>query len=203
MSDCEQKARCAAIVLAAGASTRLGQPKQLLRLDGESLLRRTVRLAFEAGCSPVFAVLGFNAQRMQQELLVSGAKVVVNPNWRSGMGSSLRCGISALMAEDPVPPKTMLLVCDQARLSGESLSELIRVNAQGRSLITASRYASRLGVPAIFDKQLYADLLKVEGDQGARSVIQRYLDQTTTVEFHDGIIDIDTPDDLIDLGVNS
>lgn len=190
---------CAAIVLAAGASTRLGQPKQLLKVSGETLLRRTVRLAAESGCAPIFVILGFEADRMRQELRDLEAKPVLNPDWQSGMGSSLRSGIDAVMKESPEPQKTLVLLCDQPSLSAEILSSLLQTSAEKKSLITASSYAGRSGVPAIFDKELYPDLLKVEGDQGARSVIQRYSDQTSTVEFPSGIIDIDTPTDLANL----
>jgi len=190
---------CAAIVLAAGASTRLRQPKQLLKLNGETLLHRTVRLAQQAGCNPVFVVLGFEAARMQQELNGLEANPVINENWPSGMGSSLRSGIDAVMKESPQPQKTLVLLCDQPTLSAEILSKLLRTSAKAKSLITASGYAGRFGVPAIFDQQLYPDLLKVEGDQGARSVIQRYIDQTSVVEFPGGVIDIDIPEDLANL----
>jgi molybdenum cofactor cytidylyltransferase len=190
---------CAAIVLAAGASTRLGQPKQLLRLDDETLLHRTVRLAAESGCAPVFVILGFEADRMRQELHGLEARPVLNPDWQSGMGSSLRSGIEAVTKENPQPQKALVLLCDQPSLSAEILSILLQTSAEKKSLITASSYAGRSGVPAIFDRQLYPELLKVEGDQGARSIIQRYADQTATVEFPSGFIDIDTPEDLRNL----
>lgn len=190
---------CAAIVLAAGASTRLGRPKQLLKVDGESFLRRTVRLAAEAGCNPILVVLGFESPGMQQELCGLDTKIVINSDWQSGMGSSLRCGVDALMKENPLPGRVLLLLCDQAKLSAKILFDLMGTSAKAGSLITASSYAGRLGVPAIFHQQLYPDLLKVEGDQGARAVIQDYLNQTTAVDFPDGAIDIDTPQDLASL----
>src|ERR1700758_5100725 len=99
MSDRNLGTGCATLVLAAGASTRLGQPKQLLKVDGESLLRRTVRIAAETGCGPIFVVLGFDSENMRKELCNQGPKIVINPDWHSGMGSSLRCGINALMEE--------------------------------------------------------------------------------------------------------
>ena len=194
MSD--RSSACAAIILAAGASTRLGQPKQLLKLNGETLLHRTARLAAEAGCNPVFVVFGFESPRMQQELSDLTAKQILNPDWASGMGSSLRSGIEAVMNETPVPQKTLVLLCDQPRLSAETLSSLFKTSAESKSLITASSYAGRTGVPAIFDQQLYCDLLQLEGDQGARSIIQSHINQTLVVEFLGGIVDIDTPEDL-------
>jgi len=199
MSDPDSGASCAAVVLAAGASTRLGQPKQLLRVNSESLLHRVVRLATEAGCAPTFVVLGFDAERMQQELDNSGVKIVFNPDWQSGMGSSLRCGMSAVMKENPLPQKALLLLCDQAKLSAVFLSRLIQGSKERDSRITASSYAGRFGVPAIFDKQFYPELLQIEGDQGARALIQQYQKQATMVDFPEGTVDIDTPEDLATL----
>jgi molybdenum cofactor cytidylyltransferase len=188
--------RCAAIVLAAGASTRLGQPKQLLQLDGESLLHRTVRIAGEAGCDPIFVVLGYEAERMRQEITDLQPMPVINPDWESGMASSLRCGVEGLMKKTPLPRRVLVLLCDQAKLSAEILSRLIQTSARTNSVITASNYAGRLGVPAIFHESLYPDLLEVKGDQGARAVIMQHVNQTSAVEFSEGAVDIDTPQDL-------
>ncbi|WP_158748630.1 NTP transferase domain-containing protein [Acidobacterium sp. S8] len=187
---------CAAIVLAAGASTRLGQPKQLLRLNEESLLRRSVRLAAEADCSPIFVVLGFESMRMKQELQDLDIEPVINSDWKSGMGSSLRCGIEALIREIPAPQRVLLLLCDQIKLSSEILSQLLLASEESSGHIIASRYAERLGVPAIFPNRFYADLLHVEGDQGARTVIQQHAHQVIAIDFPNGAIDIDTALDL-------
>jgi molybdenum cofactor cytidylyltransferase len=190
------EANCAAIVLAAGASTRLGQPKQLLQWNGETLLHRAARLAIEAGCAPVFIVLGFEAERMQHELSGLDAKPIINPDWQSGMGSSLRCGIQALRQITVVPERVLLLLSDQPHLSLEVLQALLKKNREENSLITASAYADNLGVPAIFRKPVYPALQNIEGDKGARHVIQQYRDQTTSIDFPSGAIDIDTAEDL-------
>jgi len=188
---------CAAIVLAAGASTRLGQPKQLLKLSGESLLHRSVRLAAEADCSPIFVVLGFESERMQQELRDLDVESVINSDWQSGMGSSLRSGIAAALTRKiPAPQRVLLLLCDQIKLSSEILSQLLLTSEKSSGHIIASRYAQRLGVPAIFPRRFYADLLQVQGDQGARTVIQHHTSHLVAVDFPDGAIDIDTVLDL-------
>ncbi len=199
MSESNPQSDCAAIVLAAGASTRLGEAKQLLRLNGESLLHHTVKLAANVGCRPIFTILGFDAERMRQELCGLETRILPNPDWQSGMSSSLHCGIHVLMKETPLPPRVLLLVCDQIRLSERILLDLLRESTRMNSPITASSYAGRLGVPAVFHRQLYSDLLKVEGDQGARSVIQQHLNQTAAVDFPEGSVDIDTPQDLASL----
>jgi len=196
MSESQAETSCAAIVLAAGASTRLGQPKQLLQMNSESLLHRTIRLAGEAGCAPIFVVLGFEAERMQRETADLDVRAVINPEWQSGMGSSLRSGMEALMKESQLPQKVVLLLSDQPMLSREILFSLVKKIAETDSLIVASSYTGRLGVPAVFRKELYPDLQKVEGDKGAREVIQMYRDQTSSIDFPEGVIDIDTVQDL-------
>jgi len=187
---------CASILLAAGASTRLGQPKQLIRIHGESMLHRTARIAAEAACSPVIVVLGFEADRMQQELTDLAAKPIINPDWQTGMGSSLRCGVLELLQEEPVPERVLLLLCDQPHLSLGVLQLLLEKSSETGSLITASTYEDRQGVPAIFRQPLYAALQNIEGDKGARQIIQQHRDQTISIDFPEGAIDIDTIDDL-------
>jgi molybdenum cofactor cytidylyltransferase len=196
MSESQSETSCAAIVLAAGASTRLGQPKQLLQMNSESLLHRTIRLAEEAGCAPIFVVLGFEAERMRCDIADLDVRVVINSEWQSGMGSSLRSGMKALMKESQLPQKVALLLSDQPLLSSEILFSLVKKSAETDSLIVATSYAGRLGVPAVFRKELYPDLQKVEGDKGAREMIQGYRDQTASIDFPEGAIDIDTVQDL-------
>jgi len=195
--------RFAAILLAAGASTRLGQPKQLIQLNGESLLRRTARLASEIGCDPILVVLGYESERMQQELNDLHAKTVINPDWQSGMGSSLRCGIQALQKENPIPERVLLLLSDQPWLSTDILQALVTKSATENPRIVASNYAGRLGVPAVFHKSVYAALQCVEGDKGARQIIQQYQDQVASIDFPEGVIDIDTTEDLAALRATS
>jgi molybdenum cofactor cytidylyltransferase len=192
MSDTD----CAAILLAAGASTRLGRPKQLIRLHHESLLRRTARLAVEAACAPIFVVLGFEAEQMRQELHGLNVHALLNPDWPSGMASSLHCGVQALLSQNPVPDRVMLLLCDQPFISSDLLQSLLQKNDENDALITASFYADKLAVPAIFRQPLYPEMQKVKGDQGARQIIQMHRGNATSIPFPDGTIDIDTVEDL-------
>jgi molybdenum cofactor cytidylyltransferase len=195
--------RCAAVILAAGASTRLGQPKQLILLDRESLLRRTTRLAVEAGCSPVAVVLGFEAVRMLPEVECLPVEVVTNSEWQEGMGSSLRCGMTALCQTEPQPNGVLVLVCDQPRLSSEHLRELLvrhqSANAGTRGTgitITASFYAQRAGVPAVFSASLFPGLLASAGDQGARNLIRAHAAGLQSIPWPEGELDLDRPEDL-------
>ncbi len=192
----EQHPGIAAVILAAGASTRLGKPKQLIRIENESLLRRTVRLALESGCAPVFVVLGYEAERMRTELDGLGAIIVVNEQWAEGMGSSLRRGMEAVLAMEPQPAGVMLLVCDQPELTVNLLGRLRTQHGASETRITASGYADRAGVPAIFGREFFAELIAVEGDRGAREVIRRHADRVSTIPWPEGEIDLDEPDDL-------
>lgn len=188
--------RCAAVILAAGASTRLGQAKQLIEVEGEPLLRRTARLALEAGCAPVVVVLGFEAERMRAEVAGPGVEVLVNKEWGEGMGSSLRCGVSSLAMDEGGADNILLLVCDQARLTVDDLRTLLVRHAAGGSAITASQYAGRAGVPAVFAAELVPELLECSGDLGAREVIRRDPARVQTVTWPEGAVDVDWPEDL-------
>lgn len=199
MRSLPARAPIAALVLAAGASARLGQPKQLLRVGGESLLRRTCRLALESGCSPVIAVIGSGAGRMRQELRGLNVSPVANPSWPEGMGSSLRCGMDTLLALDPPPDAVLLLVCDQPRLSREHLRRLLDEHRSSHAPIVASEYAGRAGVPAVFASSFFPQLAASSGDRGARDLIRNAADQARTLPWPDGAADIDRPEDLGEL----
>lgn len=186
----------AAILLAAGASTRLGQAKQLIRLGNESLLRRTARLALEAGCAPLFVVLGYEAERIRAELTGLDATAVVNDGWAEGMGSSLRCGMEAVRGMGTQPVGVLVLVCDQPKVTVEHLRRLLAEQDGGEARITASEYAGRLGVPAVFGRGFFAELLEMEGDRGAREVIRRHSASVNIVPWPEGEADVDRLEDL-------
>lgn len=186
----------AAILLAAGASTRLGQPKQLISIDGETLLRRTARFAAEAGCSPIFVVLGHQADRMREELDGLDAIPLLNRDWPEGMGSSLRCGVRAVLGLSPQPSAVLLLVCDQPRLSAHHLRALLARHASAGASVTASAYARRAGVPAVFAPPLFPDLLHSHGDRGARDLIRSHAHHLQALPWPEGEFDLDLPEDL-------
>jgi len=184
----------ACVILAAGGSARLGQPKQLVKIDGETLLRRTARLAAEAVCDPIVVVLGSEAERMRAEVFEYDTVIVTNSDWSSGMGSSLRSGVEAVAGLDPQPANVLLLVCDQLALSADVLRRLIERHRPGA--ITASRYGGRPGVPAIFSAAFYPELMAVTGDRGARGILERHASAVTCVDFPEGEADLDTREQL-------
>ena len=190
----------AAIILAAGASRRYGEPKQLVRYRGETLLERSIRLARTAGARQVCVVLGYRGDVMQRALERNGVfldcgSTVRNPRWRDGMGRSLACGIRAL------PPNARAaLVClsDQPKLEAEDLAKLVSVWRRDPRAAVASRYAGRLGAPAIFPRSWFGILKSLNEDRGAQ-VLLASEGSVVSVPMPNAGVDIDRPEDLSQL----
>jgi CTP:molybdopterin cytidylyltransferase MocA len=189
--------RVPAIILAAGASRRLGRPKQLLLAGGEALLARTIRVVSEAGAGPVLVVLGANRESIAEGLDLSLVHAVANAGWESGIASSIRAGIEELLRLHAEVDAVMILVCDQPRLSADHLQSLMDRYAEANDpAIVASRYAGIAGIPAIFPASQFPRLLALEGDAGARFLLRNPECPMTAVDFAGGEDDIDTPEDL-------
>jgi molybdenum cofactor cytidylyltransferase len=190
----------AAIILAAGASRRLGRPKQLLEYCGETLLERAIRLAHESGASPVLAVLGAHFEVIRASISLDETVLVQNQLWEQGIANSIHAGLRALDASAPHSSGALLMSCDQPRLTSKHLRLLLDAfDAQGASTIAASAYAGILGVPAVFPRSLFTELLALRGDKGARVLLAHPTCGVVTVEFTGGEVDIDLPADLAHL----
>ena len=190
----------AAIVLAAGASRRLGQPKQLVEYCGETLLERGIRLARDAGASPVFVVLGAHADAIRARVSLQNAIPVLNGDWEQGIAGSIHAGIHALEEKAPEMPGVLIMSCDQPQLTAAHLRALMDAfDAHAGTSIVASRYAGVLGVPAVFPREAFAQLMALRGDKGARALLQEPPCAVQTVDFPGGEEDIDTPADLAKL----
>lgn len=185
------------VILAAGAATRMGAVKQCLPFRNRSLLRHTVEEALTSGCHPVVVVLGAHAEQAGEELHDLPVQGVVNPRWPEGMGSSIRCGMDALIAglAGAEVEAVVLTVCDQPYFSAEIICELIAAHEQSSSRIVAAEYGGTRGVPALFSRALFPELLALEGQDGARRVIQARAEETIGVPFPEGAIDLDTPEE--------
>jgi len=190
-----------AIVLAAGASKRLGQPKQLLIHEGELLLARAIRMASEAGAAPVVTVLGANAPLVCATVDVAACSIpVVNRGWEEGIASSIQVGLQGLITAAPEAGGALILTCDQPRLSADHLRALIdRFATQSRTTIVASAYQGVAGVPAIFPRAAFSMLRDLRGDSGARSLLMAPPFPLVTLPFAGGEVDIDLPEDLAQL----
>jgi molybdenum cofactor cytidylyltransferase len=190
----------AAIILAAGASRRLGQPKQLVVLAGEALLERALRLAKEANASPVLVVLGANFAPICASIPLDKAIPVLNDQWEQGMASSIHVGLHELDVRAPESPGSLIMTCDQPRLTSDHLRALIAsFTAQPDPAIVASFYANTPGIPAVFPRAVFSSLHALRGDKGARSLLVKPPCPVVTIPFEGGEVDIDLPADLAKL----
>ena len=190
----------AAILLAAGDSTRLGQPKQLVEFEGQALLRRAAEAALASGASPVMVVLGRKAGILARNLEGLPVTVVTNENWQQGMGTSLGCGAAALQKEAPQAGAVLLMVCDQPLITANHLKMLWDRHADTGKVV-AARHGGRPGVPAIFPAKYIPDLAGKTGDQGARSLLRGLPEgEIELVALPEAEFDLDTPQDLARMG---
>ncbi|MBC9912082.1 nucleotidyltransferase family protein [Chitinophaga varians] len=185
-----------AVILAAGASRRLGTPKQQVRFQQESLLQRIIHTAQQTSAQPVVVVLGAFADAILPDLQDSEASVVINPDWESGMGSSIQTGLRELIRIDDDVSNVLLLLCDQPFITPALLQTLISTHHQHNKGITACTYGPVTGSPALFSSKYFPALLTLAEPEGARKIIRQHQDDINTVPFPEGIIDIDTPEDL-------
>ena len=185
-----------AVVLAAGASTRIGIPKQLLQFRGQTFLRRAASVALEAGCRPVVVVTGANAAACRESLRGFDVLEAENQQWESGISSSVRVGVEALVTANPRIAAVVLMLCDQPFVTRDVIVRLVRVHYETGCSIVASRYGGSYGVPALFGKAHFTELSKLQGAAGAKQVIQKHLRKAHLLPFPEGEIDVDTPDDF-------
>lgn len=188
--------RIGAVILAAGGSARMGEPKQLMELGGRPLLVRAVEAALAAPVWPVVVVLGAHAEKIRPLLARFPVLVAENPAWSEGMASSLRAGIGTLREFSRSMDGALLALCDQPGFSADVIGQLIAAQrATGRS-IAAARYAGRLGSPALFLREHFAALAALTGEEGARTLLAAMPDRVAPVDLPALALDLDTPADL-------
>jgi molybdenum cofactor cytidylyltransferase len=187
-----------AVLLAAGQSSRLGSPKQMVRMNDETLLERTARIAAEAGADPVIAVLGANADRLDNLRFPANTIKVLNEYWEEGVASSICAGMKVILEQYAEAEAVLLLVCDQPAVTEEHLRSLILAaqREDGTLATAASSYASVTGTPAIFPARRFSQLLALRGDKGARSLLRDPEHPPVLTVLPHGEIDIDTKEDL-------
>jgi 4-nitrophenyl phosphatase len=184
-------AQVAAVILAAGASTRFGQPKQLLDWKGVPLLAHVADVALAAGLAPVIAVLGCQAQAARAALGTQPVGAAMNWRWEEGLSTSVQAGLAAL------PPETdaaVFLQCDQPLITPGLLRALVACFEETDAPIVRPVHAGQPGTPVLFARRLFPELAAVSGDEGGRSLISRYSKDVATVETADPdvLVDVDT-----------
>ncbi len=179
------------ILLAAGGSSRLGQPKQLLQFQGKSLLRRAAETLAGSKCSNIVVVLGAEITGSTGELTGLPVNIRINKDWASGMSSSIKAGLNALLAFAPDTDAVVIALCDQPNISPTDIDRLIDVFDQTHPGIVAAEYSGTVGVPALFPRSLFEDLRNLTGDKGARNMLRRQ-ENLTAIKLDAATIDIDT-----------
>ena len=193
MTTAENK--IAVVIVAAGLSSRLGTPKQLLRYKGKPLLQHLLQVVIDSNTCHIIVVLGANADKITREIDFSNVQIVMNENWQEGMASSIRCGIQALAPIEYTIKGALIILCDQPHVTTTLVNSLITEYINTNKPIIASEYNGVLGAPALFHKSIFPELLQLKGDVGAKLIMQRYADEIITVAFSKGSVDIDTAAD--------
>lgn len=183
------------IVLAAGSSSRMGRSKQLLEIEGEPLLCRCVKIALAVNPENVVVILGANEKPHREIIEKLPVQIISNYYWKTGMGSSIKTGLNYLLQSGAELEAVIIMVCDQPALTADHLFKLIQKFNQKQGSIVASAYDNSGGVPALFGRSFFSNLLLLQDDQGAKKIIQQFPRQVETVDFLKGSIDLDTEED--------
>lgn len=192
----------AAVVLAGGAASRMGRPKQLLEIDGQTLVERAARLALESGASQALVVTGAYGERVEAALAglrkTGGERLrlIYNPAWERGQASSIHTGVGAL---SPGCQAALFFPVDQPNLPGALLRRLWQPWREGSDRVATAVDGEVRGAPALFDRRYFPELLALRGDQGARPLLRQEPEGVAKVPTHPHLLaDVDTPDDWDD-----
>jgi molybdenum cofactor cytidylyltransferase len=185
------------LILAAGSSSRLGQPKQLVEFEGRTLIERITKTALSVS-ENVLVVLGANIDLIKPKLKAFSdlVNIIENTDWNDGMGTSISLGVENLAPESDA---ILILLADQPLISQVLLQNMLQTFAEKKDPIVACNYGEQLGVPILFDKSFFLELKNLKGEQGAKLFLKNYPEKITSVDFKEGLFDIDTPEDLLKL----
>ncbi|MEO9891183.1 nucleotidyltransferase family protein [Aurantibacter sp.] len=185
----------AILILAAGESIRMGEPKQLLTWMGTTLLGNAINEAKMVSPEDVYVVLGGNFELIKEIDELKKVNSIYNPNFKIGQGSSLSFGINCILDKGVGYKAILIMLCDQPLINSDYLNKLIynfRINHKG---IVATKYQKKAGVPAIFQNGYFDELCNISGDKGASHIISGNSSNCILISAGDNIIDIDTKED--------
>ena len=182
--------KCGLILLAAGSSTRMGEPKQLMDYLGKPLVRHAVDTALASACSPVIVVLGANARSISEAIRDLPVETVENSRWSEGMGTSIQTGVRA--AAERELDGVILALADQPLVTPEIYDRLMAQHEMTSKPIVTSEYAGTVGVPVLFAKEYFPHLLALQPEQGCKGVILRHATSAVRIGCPEAEVDIDT-----------
>jgi molybdenum cofactor cytidylyltransferase len=184
------------LILAAGSSSRLGQPKQLLKFQGTTLIRRIVQEALNSGVGKVTVVTGYDNKKISAEIADMDISQFYNMDWKEGLGTSIRNGLTYLLAINPHLSAVILTMVDQPLVDAAHLKKLADTYDPSRPMIVASAYSGTFGVPVLVDSHYFDQLKTLQGDEGGKKIFAAHLENIIEIPFSGGAIDIDEEKDL-------
>ncbi len=187
------------VILAAGGSTRLGRPKQLVQFKGKALLQHAIDQVVQLGVGPSVVVLGGNKEQISSRIDPKGLQVVLNSDWQLGIASSMQVGFEQVLSNERKIDHIMFVLSDQPFLEVSQLKRLVKTHLSGNRMATYSEYDGVLGVPAIFSQAAFPFLKTLKGDQGAKKLTTMKGFEFETEPFDKGLFDIDTEEDVAKL----
>lgn len=182
------------IILAAGNSSRMGEPKQLLPYEGKTFLQITIDAALGSKATSRIVVLGADKDEIKKTFRADSIPVIHNPNWEKGMASTMQKGLNYL-TKYKAPDQVIILLCDQPFVDSGIIDELIETQKTSGKGIVACKYSDTLGVPVLFTNTYYPEMLALKGSEGAKKLIYAHLDDVAEVDYPKGAVDIDTYED--------
>jgi len=185
--------RTGIIILAAGSSSRMGEPKQLMMYKNKTFLQHIIGEAKNANLEPLICVTGYHSELITKSISRLEVTAVYNELWREGMGSGISAGIKQLLFSDV--DSVILAVSDQPHVSADLFGTMQALKDQTGKGIVASSYAGTLGTPVLFGKNYFEHLKLLSGNQGAKNIVKHNMPDVCPVEFEKGRIDIDTKED--------
>lgn len=183
------------VVLAAGKASRMGKPKQLLPVKNHSLIEEVLQTANKINCLGITCVLGANYERIKPVLDTYSVNTVINPEWESGLSSSISIGISTAVQHKPQTKRILLLLADQPHISIKDLQQMIRQSSSGDEQIIASDYGGFYGVPVLFSEKHFLKFKNLKGDSGAKEFLNDPNQLVIPCTSQPHLQDIDTPAD--------
>lgn len=183
------------VILAAGASSRLGSIKQLIHFNGKTLLQHVIDEAKHAGVNPIVVVTGANANEVSTSIADSNVSIVFNKDWSKGMASGIVVGVDKMKMLNKDLEKIIIAVCDQPFISAALFNQLDQIQQESGKPIVASAYENTIGTPVLFTQKYFDELFGLTGDMGAKQILKNHSEDVATVDFPKGAIDIDTQKD--------
>jgi molybdenum cofactor cytidylyltransferase len=183
------------LILAAGSSSRLGRPKQLLPYQGKTLLQHITDEAIKADLASIILITGAHAEQVSAPIHQKEIKIIYNDQWQQGMASGIVAGLSNLVQLKVDIESIIIAVCDQPFLTAELLQELVKMKTDSGKGIVACSYSNTIGTPVLFDHHYFDALMQLKGDEGAKKLVKHNANDLATIPFPKGDMDIDTEED--------